>query len=128
LPIAGGLQVIHAAGHSVGHAALLWQRERLLIVGDVGSNVAGLADPLGFEDRNEDRRSQSRFASLTFDATLRARPRHAPQRRRADPTCLADRDLNHVSLTVRATHRASSTRCAVRIGQALLGEDDERRA
>jgi glyoxylase-like metal-dependent hydrolase (beta-lactamase superfamily II) len=68
LPIAGGLQVIHTPGHSAGHVSLLWQGERLLIVGDVGSNVAGLADPLGFEDRAEGRRSQACLASLQFEA------------------------------------------------------------
>jgi glyoxylase-like metal-dependent hydrolase (beta-lactamase superfamily II) len=68
LPIAGGLHVIHTPGHCAGHVSLLWRGERLLIVGDVGSNVLGLADPLGFEDRDEGRRSQSRLAALQFEA------------------------------------------------------------
>jgi glyoxylase-like metal-dependent hydrolase (beta-lactamase superfamily II) len=70
LPIAGGLEVVHTPGHSADHVSLLWQGQRLLIVGDVGSNVAGLADPLGFEDRDEGRRSQARLAALQFDAAV----------------------------------------------------------
>lgn len=67
LPIAGGLTVVHTPGHSAGHVALSWQGGRLMIVGDVGSNVAGVNDPLGFEDREEGRRSQRRLASLEFE-------------------------------------------------------------
>jgi glyoxylase-like metal-dependent hydrolase (beta-lactamase superfamily II) len=68
LPIAGGLTVVHTPGHSAGHASLSWQGGRLMIIGDVGSNVAGLNDPLGFEDRAEGRQSQRRLASLEFEA------------------------------------------------------------
>jgi glyoxylase-like metal-dependent hydrolase (beta-lactamase superfamily II) len=68
LPIAGGLTVVHTPGHSAGHASLSWQGGRLMIIGDVGSNVAGVNDPLGFEDRAEGRRSQRRLASLEFEA------------------------------------------------------------
>ena len=88
LPIAGGLEVIHTPGHSAGHVSLLWQNGRLLIVGDVGSNVAGVSDPLGFEDREQGRRSQRQLASLHFEAAAfghgRAIPRDAvPRIRRA---------------------------------------------
>jgi glyoxylase-like metal-dependent hydrolase (beta-lactamase superfamily II) len=68
LPVAGGLEVIHTPGHSAGHVSLMWQGARLLIVGDVGSNVAGVSDPLGFEDRELGRQSQRRLASLNFEA------------------------------------------------------------
>ena len=67
LPIAGGLRVIHTPGHAAGHVSLLWEPGRLLIAGDVGSNVLGISDPLGFEDREEGRRSQHRLATLQFD-------------------------------------------------------------
>jgi glyoxylase-like metal-dependent hydrolase (beta-lactamase superfamily II) len=84
LPIAGGLEVIHTPGHSAGHVSLMWQGGRLLIVGDVGSNVAGVSDPLGFEDREHGRRSQRRLASLNFKAAAfghgRAIPRDAARR------------------------------------------------
>ena len=88
LPIAGGLEVIHTPGHSAGHVSLLWQNGRLLIVGDVGSNVAGVSDPLGFEDREQGRRSQRQLASVHFEAAAfghgRAIPRDAvPRIRRA---------------------------------------------
>jgi glyoxylase-like metal-dependent hydrolase (beta-lactamase superfamily II) len=68
LPLAGGLKVIHTPGHSAGHVALLWRGDRLLIAGDVGSNMAGVSDPLGFEDLEQGRRSQRRLASLHFEA------------------------------------------------------------
>lgn len=84
LPLAGGLEVIHTPGHSAGHVSLLWQGGRLLIVGDVGSNVVGVKDPLGFEDREQGRRSQRRLASLRFEAAAfghgRAIPRDATKR------------------------------------------------
>jgi glyoxylase-like metal-dependent hydrolase (beta-lactamase superfamily II) len=68
LPIAGGLKVIHTPGHSAGHVSLLWQGTRMLIVGDVGSNMAGVSDPLGFENRETGRASQRHLASLEFEA------------------------------------------------------------
>lgn len=68
LPLAGGLEVIHTPGHSAGHVSLLWQGTRLLVVGDVGSNVVGVKDPLGFEDRELGRRSQRALAARDFEA------------------------------------------------------------
>ena len=68
LPVAGGLQVVHTPGHSAGHVCLMWKSGGLLIVGDAGSNVAGVSDPLGFEDREQGRRSQRQIASLDFQA------------------------------------------------------------
>ncbi len=67
-PLAGGLQVIHTPGHSAGRVSLLSQGARLLIVGDVGFNVVGVSDPLGFEDREQGRRSQRKLASLRLEA------------------------------------------------------------
>jgi glyoxylase-like metal-dependent hydrolase (beta-lactamase superfamily II) len=78
LPIAGGLTVVHTPGHSAGHVSLSWQSSRLMIVGDVGSNVAGVNDPLGFEDREEGRRSQRRLASLEFEAAAFGHGRAIP--------------------------------------------------
>ena len=68
LPIAGGLTAVHAPGHCAGQLVLLWQGTRLLIAGDVGMNVMGLGDPVGFEDLQEGRRSQRKVAALGFDA------------------------------------------------------------
>lgn len=70
LPIAGGLRVVHTPGHCAGQVAFLWQGERLLIAGDVGTNILGLDDPLGFEDIEEGRRSQRKIAALRFDAAV----------------------------------------------------------
>ncbi len=70
LPIAGGLQVVHTPGHCAGQVAFLCQGERLLIAGDIGMNIFGLGDPVGFEDVEEGRRSQRKVAALRFDAAV----------------------------------------------------------
>ena len=70
VPVAGGLQVVHTPGHCAGHVSLLWGGERLLVAGDVGMNIAGLSDPVGFEDMAEGRRSQRRLAGLRFGAAV----------------------------------------------------------
>ncbi len=70
LPIAGGLQVIGTPGHCAGQVAFLWQGERMLIAGDVGMNIIGLGDPVGFENLIEGRRSQRKIATLRFDAAV----------------------------------------------------------
>ena len=68
LPIAGGIEVIHAPGHCAGQVALLWHPGRMLFVGDVCGNIMGLDDPIGFENLQEGRASQSKLARLSFDA------------------------------------------------------------
>ena len=68
LPIAGGIEVIHTPGHCAGHVALLWRPGRMLFAGDVGTNLMGLGDPVGFESLEEGRASQRKLASLSFDA------------------------------------------------------------
>jgi glyoxylase-like metal-dependent hydrolase (beta-lactamase superfamily II) len=68
LPIAGGIEVIHAPGHCAGQVALLWRPGRMLFAGDVCMNVMGLGDPIGFENLNDGRASQRKLASLSFDA------------------------------------------------------------
>lgn len=70
LPIAGGLRVIGTPGHCAGQVAFLWRGEQLLIAGDVGMNIVGLGDPVGFEDIEEGRRSQRKIAALRFDAAV----------------------------------------------------------
>ena len=70
LPVAGGLRVIHTPGHCAGQVAFLWRDGRLLIAGDVGTNILGLDDPVGFEDIEEGRRSQRKVAALRFDAAV----------------------------------------------------------
>jgi len=68
LPIAGGIEVIHAPGHCAGQVALLWRPGRMLFTGDVCMNIMGLGDPVGFESLEEGRASQRKLASLSFDA------------------------------------------------------------
>jgi glyoxylase-like metal-dependent hydrolase (beta-lactamase superfamily II) len=68
LPVAGGIEVIHTPGHCAGHVALMLHRGRMLFAGDVGTNMMGLADPVGFENLEEGRASQRKLASLSFDA------------------------------------------------------------
>ena len=70
LPIAGGLQIVGTPGHCAGQIAMLWQGQRMLIAGDVGMNIIGLGDPVGFEDIEEGRRSQRKIAALRFDAAV----------------------------------------------------------
>jgi glyoxylase-like metal-dependent hydrolase (beta-lactamase superfamily II) len=78
LPLAGGLKVIHTPGHSAGHVSLLWRDDRLLIAGDVGSNLLGVTDPLGFEDQEQGRRSQRQLAALQFEAAAFGHGRAIP--------------------------------------------------
>lgn len=68
LPIAGGLEVIHTPGHCAGQVSLLWHPGRMLFAGDVGTNIMGLGDPVGFESLEEGRASQRKLARLSFNA------------------------------------------------------------
>ena len=68
LPIAGGIEVVHTPGHCAGHVALMLHRGRMLFAGDVGTNLIGLGDPVGFESLEEGRASQCKLANLSFDA------------------------------------------------------------
>jgi glyoxylase-like metal-dependent hydrolase (beta-lactamase superfamily II) len=70
--------VIHTPGHCTGDVSLIWQSDRLLIVGDVGSNVVGVSDPVGFEDRELGRHSQRLLASLDFQAAAFGHGRAIP--------------------------------------------------
>jgi hypothetical protein len=57
-----------------------------MILGDVGSNVTGVNDPPGSENREEGRRSQRRLASLEFEAAAFGHEaRHPARRIRANP-------------------------------------------
>ncbi|WP_182084333.1 MBL fold metallo-hydrolase [Aureimonas sp. ME7] len=70
LPLAGGLRAVHVPGHAAGQLAYLWRGDRLLIGGDVFMNIFGLADPVGFEDEAQARRSQRKLAALQFDKAV----------------------------------------------------------
>jgi hypothetical protein len=70
LPIGGGLQALHALGHSPGYLAFLLERNGgLLFAGDVCRNLPTLANSIVYDDRAEGRRSFSSLASLSFAAS-----------------------------------------------------------
>lgn len=66
LPVAGGLTAIATPGHCAGQVALLFKGRGVLFAGDACTNLLGLADPIGFEDEAEGRRSQRKLAGLYF--------------------------------------------------------------
>ncbi len=72
LPFAGGLQVIHAPGHTPGHIALYAKEHRTLFAGDALMNVGGLRLPMSMSshDMEQARRSVRRLVELDFDIAL----------------------------------------------------------
>jgi glyoxylase-like metal-dependent hydrolase (beta-lactamase superfamily II) len=72
LPFAGGLQVIHAPGHTPGHIALFAKDRRTLFAGDSLMNVAGLRLPMSISshDMEQARRSVRHLVELDFDIAL----------------------------------------------------------
>ena len=67
LPVAGGLTVIHAPGHSVGQIVFLWkQHGGVLFAADTCSNMMGLGYSLGYRDFEEGMRTLSRLSKLEF--------------------------------------------------------------
>lgn len=72
LPIAGGLEVVHAPGHTPGHIALYARDRRVLFSGDAFMNVAGLHLPMyvSTHDREKARRSIAKLSKLDFDIAL----------------------------------------------------------
>lgn len=52
LPFAGGIDVIHTPGHSLGHIALYLRKDDILIAGDICANVMGLGLSTVYEDRD----------------------------------------------------------------------------
>ncbi|PYE51825.1 MBL fold metallo-hydrolase [Deinococcus yavapaiensis] len=68
LPIAGGLKVLHAPGHSAGQIALLWSEHGgVLFAADAMGNMRGLHDPILFEDLEAGRGTQRALAALAFE-------------------------------------------------------------
>lgn len=68
LPLAGGLKVIHAPGHSAGQVAFLWpQHGGVLFAADVATHMIRLGYPPIFEDLAEGRRSLARLGKLDFE-------------------------------------------------------------
>lgn len=72
LAFAGGLQVIHAPGHTPGHIALYAKERRTLFAGDALMNVGGLRLPMSMSshDMEQAKRSVRRLVELDFDIAL----------------------------------------------------------
>ena len=69
---AGGLQVIHAPGHTPGHIALYAKEHRVLFSGDAFGNHLGLMLPISMSthDMAQAKQSIARLAQLDFDHAL----------------------------------------------------------
>jgi len=72
LPVAGGLRVVHAPGHTPGHIALYAPERDTLFAGDAFGNWFGLGLPFApfTHDMDEAKRSIRRLAALEFDVAL----------------------------------------------------------
>lgn len=79
LPFAGGLRVIHAPGHTVGHTVFLLPTEdagadagtgAVLFAGDACSNMLRLGPSFLYESYEEGRRTLVRLAQLAFDTAV----------------------------------------------------------
>lgn len=72
LPFAGGLEIIHAPGHTPGHIALYSKEHRTLFAGDSLMNTGGLHLPMSTSshDMDQARRSIRRLVELDFDIAL----------------------------------------------------------
>jgi glyoxylase-like metal-dependent hydrolase (beta-lactamase superfamily II) len=66
LPLAGGLRVIHAPGHSAGQIALLWKERGVLFAADAVANMPRLGYSLGYEDFVLGRETAARLGSFDF--------------------------------------------------------------
>jgi glyoxylase-like metal-dependent hydrolase (beta-lactamase superfamily II) len=79
LPIAGGLQVIHAPGHAAGQVVFLWpQAGGVLFAADACTNLIRLGYPPIFEDLEAGKQSLRKLAGLRFEhaAFGHGRPLH----------------------------------------------------
>ena len=71
IDIAGGIEVVHTPGHTAGHVALLWKRDRgLLFVGDAAGNLMGLNYMIGYDDVAVGKASLAKLADLDFEAAV----------------------------------------------------------
>lgn len=67
LPLAGGLRVIHAPGHSAGQVALFWpQHGGVLFAADACANMPSLDYSLGYEDFALGQQTLAKLAQLEF--------------------------------------------------------------
>jgi glyoxylase-like metal-dependent hydrolase (beta-lactamase superfamily II) len=95
LPIAGGLQAIHAPGHCAGQLAFLWpQHGGVLIAADAAANIFRLTLSPVFEDLVEGKRSLAKLAALDFTVACfgHGRPIRSGASRRFRQKWSPDRD------------------------------------
>jgi glyoxylase-like metal-dependent hydrolase (beta-lactamase superfamily II) len=70
IAVAGGLQVLHTPGHSVGHMALWLKEEGVMIAGDTCAHILGLDFSTVYEDRSVGIRSLQQMAEYPFDQAV----------------------------------------------------------
>jgi len=72
LPFAGGLQVLHAPGHTPGHIALYSRTRGVLFAGDAFGNWLGLQPPISMysHDMGLAKQTIQALAELEFDVAL----------------------------------------------------------
>jgi glyoxylase-like metal-dependent hydrolase (beta-lactamase superfamily II) len=77
VPAAGGLEVLHAPGHTPGQIVLYSRERGVLFAGDSLMNVLGLREPARWfsHDMDAARRTIRRLANLDFEVAL---PGHGP--------------------------------------------------
>lgn len=70
IPIADGIKVIHTPGHSKGHVALLLERDKVLIAGDLCANMMGLGYSTVYESRLEGQESILKATAYDFNIAV----------------------------------------------------------
>ncbi len=70
LPLAGGIEIIHTPGHSLGHVCLYIKSMDLLFAGDICSNMMGLKLSTVYESRKVGIESIHKVAALPFNIAV----------------------------------------------------------
>ena len=72
LPAAGGIEIIHAPGHTPGHIALYAKQRDLMFTGDAFMNVAGLqiSPWISTHDMGQAKETVARLGEYAFDIAL----------------------------------------------------------
>lgn len=71
VPLAGGIKVLHAPGHTAGHALYLLPRAGgTLFVGDAAGNVTRLGASMVYEDHEQAAVDLERISEIDFDNAL----------------------------------------------------------
>lgn len=71
LPLAGGVEAVHAPGHCLGQLCFLWpQHGGVLFAADACGNEKSLELSIAYEDIEEGKRSLRKLSRLTFEHAL----------------------------------------------------------